>query len=226
MSNFLGGISGSFQAFCLAGSLALGLSSGCVLQRGGLGSPSDGNTDGEGGALSEGGMPDGGMDSGILPMGPTLQQPASAQVLTPARAYFLWQDGPIPSGLTVSGYELCTTTGPMTEIDENSECPNSTMVSARHHAINPLSAGATYLWKVRTRFNDGSFSAYSGIQNFVTDHSLVDWLPFNEGSGTTASDSSGSGNNGTLQNSQMWTPGRVGQALQFGGTSDVLVADA
>ena len=53
-----------------------------------------------------------------------------------------------------------------------------------------------------------------------------DW-PFDEGSGTTAADVSGYGNNGTLSGGVQWVPGHRGTALAFdGATGNVRVADA
>ena len=43
---------------------------------------------------------------------------------------------------------------------------------------------------------------------------------FDEGTGSTAADSSGDGINGTLVNSPAWIPGRLGNALSFNGTSN------
>jgi len=51
------------------------------------------------------------------------------------------------------------------------------------------------------------------------DPSLVAHWKLDEGSGTAASDSSGNGNDGTL-NGPTWVAGRVGSALSFDGTSD------
>src|SRR5213080_3487444 len=52
------------------------------------------------------------------------------------------------------------------------------------------------------------------------------WL-LNEGAGTTAADSSGFGNNGTLSGGVRWTSGPNGAALAFDGASGrVRVADA
>ena len=45
------------------------------------------------------------------------------------------------------------------------------------------------------------------------------WLPFNESSGTTAADLSGSGNPATLQNGASFGPGLMGNALVFTGGS-------
>jgi hypothetical protein len=55
---------------------------------------------------------------------------------------------------------------------------------------------------------------------------LAGYYSFDEGSGTTARDSSGNKNDGTLHGAQ-WTTGKTGGALHFGGTADyVEVADA
>jgi chitodextrinase len=55
---------------------------------------------------------------------------------------------------------------------------------------------------------------------------LVASYGFDEGSGTTAADSTGNGNNGTL-NGPTWAIGRFGQALSFDGTNDrVAVPDS
>ena len=50
---------------------------------------------------------------------------------------------------------------------------------------------------------------------------LVGWWRFDEGNGTVAKDSSGSGNDGTVHNAT-WVDGKYGKALSFNGTSDYL----
>jgi len=52
-----------------------------------------------------------------------------------------------------------------------------------------------------------------------TDPSLVGWWKFEEGSGTTAYDSSGNGLDGTLVGGATWTQGRYGGGLELDGTS-------
>lgn len=47
---------------------------------------------------------------------------------------------------------------------------------------------------------------------------LAGWWTFDEGSGTTAGDSSGHGNTAALVNSPAWVAGEVTNALQFSGT--------
>jgi len=51
---------------------------------------------------------------------------------------------------------------------------------------------------------------------------LVAYWKFDEGNGTTASDSSGNGNTGTLINGPLWTAGKVGNALYFDGIDDIV----
>jgi hypothetical protein len=51
------------------------------------------------------------------------------------------------------------------------------------------------------------------------DPSLIAWWRFEEGSGTTAYDSSGNGNDGTLVGGATWTTGRFGGGIELDGTS-------
>ncbi|MBU6427178.1 hypothetical protein KGQ27_02965, partial [Patescibacteria group bacterium] len=51
---------------------------------------------------------------------------------------------------------------------------------------------------------------------------LVGHWTFDEGSGATAADSSGNGNNGTLVNGPAWVAGKIGQALSFNGTNNLV----
>jgi hypothetical protein len=53
---------------------------------------------------------------------------------------------------------------------------------------------------------------------------LVGWWKFDEGSGTTAADSSGNGNTGTLTNGPTWSTGKIGQALSFDSADDYVNA--
>jgi hypothetical protein len=48
---------------------------------------------------------------------------------------------------------------------------------------------------------------------------LVGWWKFDEGSGTTAYDSSGNGNDGNLNGNPQWAAGQLGGALEFDGTN-------
>ena len=54
----------------------------------------------------------------------------------------------------------------------------------------------------------------------AVDPDLVGWWRLDEGSGTTAADMSGNGNDGTLQGDTTWVTGQIGKALQFDGVDD------
>ena len=53
---------------------------------------------------------------------------------------------------------------------------------------------------------------------------LVAWWKFDDGSGTTATDSSINGNDGTLEGGAQWTEGQLGGAIQFDGSGARVVA--
>ncbi len=54
----------------------------------------------------------------------------------------------------------------------------------------------------------------------VPEDNCVGFWRFNDGSGTTARDISGQGNDGTLKNGPQWVTGKEGRAIQFDGTDD------
>jgi hypothetical protein len=51
---------------------------------------------------------------------------------------------------------------------------------------------------------------------------LVGWWRFDEGSGMIVYDSSGNGNDGTLQGDTKWVAGKIGGALEFNGTDSMV----
>lgn len=55
---------------------------------------------------------------------------------------------------------------------------------------------------------------------------LVGYWGLDDGSGTSATDSSTNGNTGTLTNSPTWTTGQIGGAVNFDGTDDHITAGA
>jgi hypothetical protein len=60
----------------------------------------------------------------------------------------------------------------------------------------------------------------------VNGSGLVAYWKFDDGNGTTACDSSGNGNSGTLINGPLWTTGTVGKALYFDGVDDNVTVPA
>jgi hypothetical protein len=156
---------------------------------------------------------------GVAPAaGPMLLRPAMDQVLPATRAFRLWQDVGAATGRAIRDYEVCSTTGAMDSIDEPSECPGGTTASKTHSVLDPLAAGTAYLWKVRTRFDDDSYSAWSTVQVFSTDNSLVAWWRLNG----NATDSGPAGIYGTPQNGAGFAAGLDGQALSADGVNDYI----
>ncbi len=104
--------------------------------------------------------------------------------------------------------------------------------SARSPYLVP---GVTYYWRVDEVEEDGtihtgdvwSFSILPEIS--ITDLSIVGWWRFDEGYGTTVSDSSGYGNHGTFgpqPYDPQWVPGMFGYALEFDGDDYVDVGNS
>ena len=67
-----------------------------------------------------------------------------------------------------------------------------------------------------------SFALTAHAQDITT--GLIGHWKFDEISGTTATDSSGNNNNGTLTNGPTWTTGKINNALSFDGTDDYVNA--
>ena len=55
---------------------------------------------------------------------------------------------------------------------------------------------------------------------FALDKDIMLYLPFDEGNGDQVSDQSGHGNNGVIKGNPGWVEGKLGNALEFNGTSD------
>jgi hypothetical protein len=66
-----------------------------------------------------------------------------------------------------------------------------------------------------------SFVLVLGVAGNASADLVAHWA-FDEGSGTTAFDSSGNGNNGTLQGDLKWITGKIGGALEFNGTDSII----
>lgn len=75
--------------------------------------------------------------------------------------------------------------------------------------------------EIQTIFNAGTIGKCKPLATFAPDNQVL-WLA---GDGD-ALDSSGNGNNGTLQSGASYTVGKVGQGIQFNGSGFVSVADA
>jgi chitodextrinase len=90
-----------------------------------------------------------------------------------------------------------------------------------------LSPSTNYSYTVAAYDAAGNVSAQSTSASATTQaggSGPVGWWKFDETSGTTASDSSGNNNTGTLVNGPVWTTGKIGGALSFDGVDDYVDA--
>ncbi|HEX5038491.1 MAG TPA: LamG domain-containing protein [bacterium] len=154
--------------------------------------------------------------SGMTFLPPSLTAPVEAQILAPSHAYVSWQDGPIPPNVSVTSYQLCYTTGPLSGIVGDADCPNAALTTSRRNVLDPLSAKRSYALKVRTLFDDNSVSAWSVIRAFSTDDTLAGWWRMDGNS----NDLSPFAHAGVLQNGAAYEAGLVDQALLLDGIDD------
>ena len=81
--------------------------------------------------------------------------------------------------------------------------------------VYSLTKDATFISGVAAQFVDRNAGPASGS---VPNPSML-WYKFDETSGSTATDSSGAGKNGTTVNSPTWVAGKINNCLNFNGTN-------
>ena len=77
-------------------------------------------------------------------------------------------------------------------------------------------AGGYWYWK-----SQAAVRINQGLEDSL-EQGLVGYWKLDDASGTTATDSSGNGNNGTLTNGPTWSTGQVGGGVTFDGTDDAI----
>ena len=100
--------------------------------------------------------------------------------------------------------------------------PRSPPPTGTSYKDTSVSASTSYSYRVRATDAAGNLSPYSNTASATTPAAptgLVAAYAFDEGSGTTVTDASGNGNNGTITNATWATAGKYGEALQFNGTN-------
>jgi chitodextrinase len=102
--------------------------------------------------------------------------------------------------------------------------------NAAAYSDSGLSANSRYSYRVRAMDAAGNLSGYSEVTTAGTPSapgSLVAAYGFNEGSGTMATDESGTGNTGEVIGPAWTSSGKFGGALEFNGSNDwVLINDS
>ena len=144
------------------------------------------------------------------------------------------------NGETVKFYLDGTLVAQDTSQPDPSGTDGKTIIGAAYHSDTGISSSfnglvddvriysyARTAEEIRLDYNTG-FATYLGTSGKscsedpanCMDYGLVGSWGLNEGSGNTAYDASGNGNDGTLTNDPHWTKGKEGKALQFDGTND------
>jgi len=129
----------------------------------------------------------------------------TAANLTTSTATINWStneasDSQVEYGLSLSyGNQTTLSTAPLT---------------AHSQTLSGLLAGTLYNYRVKSRDVAGNLATSANF-TFTTAGGapipgLIGYWPLNEGAGTTTADSSGNNHPGTLVNSPMWTPGKLG----------------
>ena len=101
---------------------------------------------------------------------------------------------------------------------------NTDVITGTTFANLGLKANTTSYYRV-TAVNALGESGVSATASATTstgipDANLIGWYKYDQTSGTTAADSSGYGNNGTVMNGATWTTGNIGNAVNLDGTND------
>ena len=124
-------------------------------------------------------------------------------------------------------------TGYLLERCQGAGCSNFTQIATptgTSYKDTGLTASTSYTYRVRATDAAGNLSPYSNTASASTSAApsgLVAAYAFDEGSGSTVTDASGNGNNGTITNATWSTSGKYGEALQFNGTNAlVTIPDA
>ena len=130
--------------------------------------------------------------------------------------------GAATDNVGVTGYDVERCSG--------ASCTNFAQIAATSgtgttYKDTAVSASTSYSYRVRAIDAAGNLGAYSNQSTATTPAApsgLVAAYAFDEGSGTTVTDSSGNGNNGTVANATWSTAGKYGDALQFNGSSSLV----
>ena len=105
--------------------------------------------------------------------------------------------------------------------------PGLSIGSATGMISGTLPTNSTGTYSVTVTATDGQRIQHATFdwQVILTNSALVGYWAFDDGSGTTAIDSSTSGNDGLLMNGPTWTTGRIGGALEFDGVDDYVIVN-
>jgi parallel beta-helix repeat protein len=147
------------------------------------------------------------------PFTPTNPSPFDGATDVPVDADLSWNGGDPDAGDTET-YDVYfgTSTSPLLVAENH---------TGTTYDQGMLDYSTEYYWQIVAKDNHGAFNE-SAVWSFVTASGsdlAAEWH-LDDGNGTTAVDTSGNGNDGTLVNNPAWVDGKIGKALRFDGTND------
>jgi len=121
------------------------------------------------------------------------------------------------NGGYASNYDVYFGTNPVPGISEFKI--NTTNTS---YSVGPLAENTQYYWRIDANNATGKITGdvWTFRTLLIPLPQMYGWWKFDETIGTTAADSSGKGNSGTLINGPMWVYGYVNNGLEFDGIDD------
>ncbi|MGA2237292.1 MAG: DUF2341 domain-containing protein, partial [Terriglobales bacterium] len=127
---------------------------------------------------------------------------------------------PASSFVTIGATRQFTATGTYSDSSTQNLTSSVTWTSSSTATATITSGGlatGVAMGSTTIQATSGSISGSTGLM--VTPVNLVGWWTFNDGSGTTAVDSSGGGNNANLVNGVSWVTGKIGDAVSANGVN-------
>ena len=160
--------------------------------------------------------------SGLDSQPPSAPGTLTAVVVSGTQLDLSW--GPATDNVGVTGYRVERCQGAGCSIFVKLANPTSTTFSD-----TGLTPNTNYSYVVLATDGAGNLGPYSNTVSVTTAANvpeLVASYSFNEGTGTTAIDTSGRGNNGSIGTATWTTAGKYGGALSFNGSAKVVVPDS
>jgi hypothetical protein len=150
---------------------------------------------------------------------PSAPGPLAATAISGTEIDISW--GPATDNVGIAGYRIDRCQG----VNCTAFSKFGTLVTTTSFADTTLTPSTSYSYMVAAQDFAGNLGPYTNVATattLATNPSLVAAFSFGEGSGTTVTDLSGHGNNGTVANATWTTSGKYGNALSFNGTTSIV----
>ena len=119
---------------------------------------------------------------------PEMIYPINGKSYANGRIYYEWNDISVPEGLSIEGYQYCLEDADFlsSQIVSSTSCPTGVLAvnqdedeTFRSEDLTNYTLTGDNVWfKVRTKYDDGSFSEYSNTVRIASDDDLRGWWKF------------------------------------------------